>query len=369
MKAIGLTATGLLITLTGVLGLVLFLATAIVKPPETTDMAAPETVCVPDTSEGPSKVKIPDEYKQLVQEAANESGFSPDLIAAQIQAESDWNPKTTSPVGAQGIAQFMPGTWKMYGNGGDPCNPNDAIPAQGRYMKALRETVEPHSDSTETTVRLTLASYNAGPGAVKKFDWNLDKMFASGYAETKNYVKKITDAASGSYTSECKSETDTQAGGNGDTVKTAATLAWDKRVQLPRSEAPLHGKEASKIEYVAATDKLYKTKNTAFYTDCGVFVSTVMRTSGVDKDFPARGTSGVMIPYLRDSSKYEAIHPSSEKDLKPGDIMIRPGHIYMYTGKRHNGSDGSAQGASLYTRPPSGHYMMLDGFTAYRFKG
>src|SRR5699024_10802019 len=81
-------------------------------------------------------------------------------------------------------------------------------------------------------------------------------------------------------------------------------------------------------------------------------------SSGVDPDFPVRGTS-IQLNYLRNSDKYEFFTPTNEGELQSGDILIRPGHIYLYTGERHDGSDGRALGASLYTRPPSGHHLYL----------
>ena len=54
------------------------------------------------------------------------------MVAAQLAQESGWNPNATSPAGAQGIAQFMPATWATYGEGGDPFDPDDAIPGLRR---------------------------------------------------------------------------------------------------------------------------------------------------------------------------------------------------------------------------------------------
>ncbi|MDN6498894.1 MAG: hypothetical protein L0K44_03950, partial [Yaniella sp.] len=70
--------------------------------------------------------------------------------------------------------------------------------------------------------------------------------------------------------------------------------------------------------------------------------------------------------YLRNSDKYETFYPSSEGDLQSGDILFLNGHIFIYTGERHTGSDGRSQGASLSTRPPSGHHTYLsDGRGGY----
>lgn len=99
--------------------------------------------------------------------------FSAPVIAAQIDDESGWNPNAVSPAGAQGVAQFEPGTWPAYSNDdvGDghvsPFNPVDAIMAQGRYDCALAADVAGiAATSGQTVLTLALDAYNAGPGAV-----------------------------------------------------------------------------------------------------------------------------------------------------------------------------------------------------------
>lgn len=349
----------------GLIAVILMVMAVLVAPPE--PAKGNDSTCTPEG--GAQNVKIPDEYVSLVNQAAAEAQVSPDVIGAQLDSESGFDPNAVSPAGAKGIAQFMDATWKEFGNGGDVFDPNDAIPAQGRYMRHLRDVVSPHSNDPEEIVKLTLAAYNAGPGTVQKYDFDLDAMFSGQTtSETRDYVKKIMAAAGGNYDSDC--DTDGGGSGDGDIVKQAGYLAWDKRVELPRSSAANHGKSESKPEYVDATLKLKQPIHTAYYTDCGVFVATVMRTSGADPKYPPRGTTPAQLPYLKKSGKYETFNPTSEGDLKPGDILIKPGHTYIYTGKRHGGNDGSAQGASLYTRPPSGHAILVgSGYTAARLKG
>ena len=66
--------------------------------------------------------------------------LTPSLLAAQVEVESNWNPRAESPAGAQGLAQFMPATWATWGRDGDRdgaadvMNPLDAIAAQGALM-------------------------------------------------------------------------------------------------------------------------------------------------------------------------------------------------------------------------------------------
>lgn len=116
------------------------------------------------------------------------------VLAAQLEAESGFDAAAVSPAGAQGIAQFMPATWRRWGRDedrdgtADPFDPADAIPAQARYDCALAEQLRPAVDSDRLAGDLTdlmLAAYNAGPGAV---------LAAGGIpqnGETPGYVERI----------------------------------------------------------------------------------------------------------------------------------------------------------------------------------
>ncbi|WP_239335061.1 lytic transglycosylase domain-containing protein [Frankia sp. CiP3] len=116
--------------------------------------------------------------------------ISPALLAAQLRQESGFNPNARSSAGAQGIAQFMPGTWRSWatdadGNGvASPWEPADAITAQGRLMCALADRYDGRTD-------LALAAYNAGPGAVDAAG------AVPAIAETRNYVNAITASVAG----------------------------------------------------------------------------------------------------------------------------------------------------------------------------
>ncbi|MFE9387557.1 NlpC/P60 family protein [Streptomyces sp. NPDC007025] len=137
---------------------------------------------------------VPSQYKSLVENAAGTCPeVTPNLLAALLTQESGFNPKARSPVGADGIAQFMPATWKSHGvdgNGDGRKNvqdPEDAIPAAARYLCDIAEDVE---DVPGDKQKNMLAAYNAGTGAVREHGG------IPPYKETRNYVKSITAMAS-----------------------------------------------------------------------------------------------------------------------------------------------------------------------------
>ncbi|MEV5950341.1 bifunctional lytic transglycosylase/C40 family peptidase [Streptomyces sp. NPDC051993] len=149
---------------------------------------------------------VPAEYAQLIINAAaacNE-GLAPSILAAQLEAESNFDPTAIShdanhnPV-AYGIAQFIPDTWAtrgVDGNGDGVKNvmdPADAIPAQGRMMCGLLRDAKGHPDYSGAPIELALAGYNAGWGNVDRFRGVPPKSFARG--ETYDYVHKIMDGA------------------------------------------------------------------------------------------------------------------------------------------------------------------------------
>ena len=138
---------------------------------------------------------VPGEYQGVVLKAGSICPeITPPLIAAQIEAESNWNPKAGSHAGAQGMAQFMPRTWASVGRDGDGdgkadiLNPQDAIYSQGVYMCSLASEVKERISAGKLkgdVAQLALAAYNAGMGAVDA---------AGGIpqnSETQSYVPKI----------------------------------------------------------------------------------------------------------------------------------------------------------------------------------
>ncbi|MCL6520346.1 MAG: lytic transglycosylase domain-containing protein [Armatimonadetes bacterium] len=105
-------------------------------------------------------------------------GIDPRLIVALILAESNFRTNATSPKGAMGLAQLMPGTARGLG----VSNPYDPVQNIAGCIKLLRSHLDKHGD-----LSLALACYNAGAGAVKKYGG------IPPYRETQNYVRKVTE--------------------------------------------------------------------------------------------------------------------------------------------------------------------------------
>ena len=125
---------------------------------------------------------VPVQYRVAVTQAATREGLAPVLLASLLQAESGFDPRAVSPVGAQGIAQFMPGTAAGVGLR-DPFDAGQAIPAAARLLGGHVRRFG--------SVPLALAAYNAGPGAVERYGG------IPPYAETRAYVARILALAGG----------------------------------------------------------------------------------------------------------------------------------------------------------------------------
>ena len=125
---------------------------------------------------------VPDRWHDALVRASAEWNVPVELLAAQLYTESNFNPFAVSPTGAQGLAQFMPGTARAYGLS-DPFDGEAAIHAQAHLMHDLLGKYK--------TAALALAAYNAGSGAVDR---------AGGippFAETQGYVTRVLGLMSG----------------------------------------------------------------------------------------------------------------------------------------------------------------------------
>lgn len=113
----------------------------------------------------------------IIFHAGEREGVDPRFIHAVIQQESNYDPKALSPAGARGLMQLMPGTAKRFDchdTKDEACN----VEAGTKYLAWLLKRFN-------GDVKLVLAAYNAGEGAVDKYQG------VPPYPETQNYVNKI----------------------------------------------------------------------------------------------------------------------------------------------------------------------------------
>ena len=114
-------------------------------------------------------------YLELARAAARRHYIPEDLFLRLIQQESGWNAQARSVKGAMGLAQLMPKTARALGV--DASDPSQNLEGGARYLRRQYETFG--------TWRLALAAYNAGPGAVERYNG------VPPYKETQNYVRII----------------------------------------------------------------------------------------------------------------------------------------------------------------------------------
>ncbi|MFC1403220.1 MULTISPECIES: bifunctional lytic transglycosylase/C40 family peptidase [Streptacidiphilus] len=223
------------------------------------------------------------------------------LLAAQLYTESGFNTKAVSPVGAEGIAQFMPATWSVFGKDGDGDGKKDvfdaadAIAAQAGYDCTLAEEVKGvPGDATENM----LAAYNAGSGAVIKYNG------IPPYSETRNYVTSIRDLAA----KWAASASTTASGGAAKAIAAAKTALGTWYQWGGDCIAPYTGQNGC---------------------DC----SSLMKM--------AWATAGVNLPRTTYDQVNSGTAVTSVSQLRPGDLLFeagsdgtaaQPGHVGMYVG-------------------------------------
>ncbi|MFI0395650.1 transglycosylase SLT domain-containing protein [Paracoccus jiaweipingae] len=116
---------------------------------------------------------------RAIERNATENGLDPHFLARLLWKESLFEPGAISPVGAQGIAQFMPGTARMVGLD-DPFNPAKAIGASARYLAALTRGLG--------NIGLAAVAYNGGEARAARFIGGSEVL----PYETQDYVEAIT---------------------------------------------------------------------------------------------------------------------------------------------------------------------------------
>jgi hypothetical protein len=291
-----LVAAGLAVFAGGILGLLLLVAA----------LGQQSVTTAPDGTL--NTAAIPAQYVPWVLQAGSMcAAIPPAIIAAQDQVESGWNPRAISPAGAEGIAQFLPDTFRTWGRNDDgtgavsPFNPADAIMAQGRYdcsLAALALKMIDAGQATGTATDLALAAYNAGPGAVEA---------AHGVpAVAAGYVRQIDTLAASRYS-----------------IGTV-TASPQSLVAVSAAETAL----GTPYHYGGSCTDPHGSDPTG-WCDCSSLVQMAWRAAGID------------LP----RTTYQQVHVGtpvpSVADLEPGDLIFipgsdgtpsNPGHVGIYAG-------------------------------------
>jgi soluble lytic murein transglycosylase-like protein len=127
----------------------------------------------------------PQDIDAAIDMAAARHNVDPNLVRAVVKVESNFNPNAVSRKGAMGLMQLMPSTARSL-KVKNPFDPEQNVDAGVRHLKRLLE-------SYGGDVKLTLAAYNAGSGAVAR------SAGVPHFAETQNYVRRITNLYYGGF--------------------------------------------------------------------------------------------------------------------------------------------------------------------------
>lgn len=163
-------------------------------------------------------------FCRLIDEAARTRQIPREFFTKLIWKESSFRPRVISPAGAQGIAQFMPGTARERGLA-DPFDPEQAIPKAAELLSDL--------STRFGNLGLAAAAYNGGPSRVAS--WLAGQ---SGLpAETRNYVISITGRSAEEWASDVKEKTESGSAGEA-LPDTSSCLQVVATLRKPGREEP-----------------------------------------------------------------------------------------------------------------------------------
>lgn len=129
----------------------------------------------PASGEPPVLAASAGRFSELIRQAAERHGVDVRLLEAVIRVESNFEHRARSHKGAMGLMQLMPATARQYAVA-DPYDPADNIDAGARHLRSLLDRFD---------LRLALAAYNAGEGAIRRHGG------VPPYPETRAYVARI----------------------------------------------------------------------------------------------------------------------------------------------------------------------------------
>lgn len=145
------------------------------------EVLADDFVPLPPAPAPALPVAVRQDPRELVTQAAVRQGLPPELLHSIARVESGYRQDAVSPKGAVGIMQLMPATAGELG--ADAADPAGNVDAGARYLRELLLKYLDHPDQ----LRMALAAYNAGPGAVDRFNG------VPPYRETIEYVRKVLE--------------------------------------------------------------------------------------------------------------------------------------------------------------------------------
>ncbi|MGW1765029.1 C40 family peptidase [Streptomyces sp. NPDC002073] len=270
---------------------------------------------------------IPAKYAPMVVKASEACpGLPAPILAAQLKKESGFDPDVTSPMGAQGIAQFMPKTWPSWARDGDGdgdmdvWSPPDAIAAQGAFMCSLLRQAKAHPEYKDPAIDMALAGYNAGFGRVVQFRGVPPKGFSKG--ETYWYVKTINKIAEDEMT-------DKSGGGGGPVdLPPGFSLPSDTPPQV-RTAVGWALQQKGGWYHLGGDCTDAHGPSSDHWCDCSSLMQQAYRAAGLT--IPRVTFDQINLPLRVD---FDAV--------KPGDLVFNPGsdgneaapgHVGMYIGR------------------------------------